>query len=50
MKAMQNEKKENIQGTNVARKEAGTQINDLEQREEMKIQLQQNEEIRIQKN
>ena len=50
VKSMESEIKENVQGTDSDGKEAGTQINDLEQREEMKIQLQQNEEIRIQKN
>ena len=49
MKAMQNEIKENIQGTNSEGKETGTQINDLEQKEELNIQLEQNEETRIQK-
>ena len=37
--AMQNEIKENIQGTNSEGKETGTQINDLEQKEEINIQL-----------
>ena len=41
--------KENVQGTNSDRKETGTQINELEQKEEVNIQLEQNEE-RIQKN
>ena len=50
MKAMQSEIKENVQGTNRDRKETGTQINDLEQKEEINIQLEQNEETRIQKN
>ena len=31
-------------------RETGTQINDLEQKEEINIQLEQNEETRIQKN
>ena len=43
-KAMQSEIKKNIQGTNSEGKDTGTQINDLEQKEE------QNEETRIQKN
>ena len=47
---MQSEIKENVQGTNSDRKEIGTQINDLEQKEERKIQPEQNEETRIQKN
>ena len=50
MKAMQSEIKENIQGTDSEGKETGTQINNLEQKEEMNIQLEQNEKIRIQKN
>ena len=50
MKAMQSELKENIQGINSDRKETGTQINDLEQKEEINIQPEQNEETRIQKN
>ena len=50
VKAKQNEIKKNIQGTNSERKEDGTQINDLEQKEEINIQPEQNEETRIQKN
>ena len=50
VKAMQSEIKENIQGTDSEGKETGTQINNLEQKEEMNIQLEQNEKIRIQKN
>ena len=49
MKAMQSEIKQNIEGTNNEDKETGTQINDLEQKEEINIQLEQNEETRIQK-
>ena len=49
MKAIQSEIKENIQGTNSEGKETRTQINDLEQKEEISIQLEQNEE-EIQKN
>ena len=49
VKAMQSELKENIQGSNSDRKETGTQINDLEQKEEINIQPEQNEETRIQK-
>ena len=45
MKVMQSEIKRYIQGY----KETGTQINDLEQKEEMNIQQEQNEETRIQK-
>ena len=37
VKAMQSEIKENIQGINSDRKETGTQINDLEQKEEINI-------------
>ena len=47
---MKNEIKENIQGTNSNGKETGTQINGLEQKEEINIQPEQNEETRIQKN
>ena len=50
MKAIQSEIKKNIQGTHSERKETGTQSNDLEQKEEMNIQPEQNEETRIQKN
>ena len=46
----QSEIKQNIQGTNSDRKETRTQINDFEQKEEINIQLEQNEETRIQKN
>ena len=42
--------KENVQGTNSEGKETGTQINNLEQKEEINMQPEQNEEIRIQKN
>ena len=48
-KDIQNEIKENIQGTNSDRKETRTQSNDLEQEEEINIQWEQNEETRIQK-
>ena len=50
MKATQSEIKQNIQETNSDGKETRTQINDLEQKEEINIQLEQNEETRIQKN
>ena len=50
MKDTQNEIKQNIQGTNSDRKETRTQINDLEQKEEINIQPEQKEETRIQKN
>ena len=50
MKATQSEIKLNIQETNSEGKEIGTQINDLEQKEEINTQLEQNKEMRIQKN
>ena len=50
MKDTQMEIKQNVQGTNSDRKETRTQINNLEQKEEINIQPEQNEEIRIQKN
>ena len=50
MKATQSEIKENIQGTNSEWKETGTQINGLEQKEEINLQPDQNDETRIQKN
>ena len=40
---------QNIQGTNSEGKEARTQINALEQKEEINTQLEQKEETRIQK-
>ena len=42
MKATQSEIKKNIQGTKNEGKEAGTQINDLEQKEEINIQPEHN--------
>ena len=50
VKAMQSEIKENAQGTNSDGKETETQINSLEQKEEIYIQPEQNEKTRIQKN
>ena len=50
MEATQSEIKQNIQGTNSDRQETRTQINDLEQKEEINTRLEQNEETRIQKN
>ena len=50
MKPTQSEIKQNIQGTNSDRKETGTQINNLKQKEEVNIQPEQNEERRILKN
>ena len=41
--AVQSEIKKNMQGTNNEGKEIGTQIKDLEQKEEINIQLEQNE-------
>ena len=42
--------KKNVQGTNSDGKETGTQINSLDQEEEINISPEQNEETRIQKN
>ena len=50
MKAMLRETKENVQGINSEWKETGTQINGLEQKEEINIQPEQNKETPIQKN
>ena len=50
MKGMLSEIKENVQGTNSDGKEAGVQINGLDQKEEINIQSEQKEETRIQKN
>ena len=44
VKATQSEIKKNIQGTNSEGKETGIQIDDLEQKEEMNSQPEQNEE------
>ena len=49
VKAMQSEIKKNIQGTNSEGKETRTQVNDLEQKEEINIQPEHNEETRTQK-
>ena len=49
VKTIQSEIKENVQGTNSEGKETETQINHLEQKEEINIQLEQNEETRIKK-
>ena len=49
LKATQSEIKKYIQGTNSEGKETGTQISDLEQKEEINIRPEQNEETRIQK-
>ena len=50
VKAIRSEIKENGQGTNSEGKETGTRINGLDQKEEISIQPEQNEETRIQKN
>ena len=50
MKAMKSEIKENVQGTNSDRKQTRIEINGLDQKEEINIQAEQNEETRIQKN
>ena len=49
MKVALYEIKKNLQGTNSVRKETRTHINGLEQKEEINIQPEQNEETRIQK-
>ena len=49
MKVIKSEIKENVQGTNSEGKERGTQINNLEQKEEINIQPGQSEETRIPK-
>ena len=48
VKAMQSEIKEDVQGTNSDRKETRTQINGLDQKEEINIQPEHNEETKIQ--
>ena len=48
MKLIQSEIRENIQRTNSERKETGTQVNSLEQKEEINIILKQHKETRIQ--
>ena len=50
VKAMKSEIKENVQGPNSEGKETGTQINNLEQKEELHIQPEQNKERRNLKN
>ena len=47
---MQSAIKRNIQGTNNEGKETGSQINGLDQKEEINIQPEQDVETRIQKN
>ena len=46
VKAMKSEVKQNIKGTNSEGKETGTQINDLDQKEKINIQPEQNEEFK----
>ena len=46
VKAMQSEIKENVQGTKSDGKETDTHINSLEQKEEINIQPEQNEETK----
>ena len=50
MKAMLRETKENVQGTNSDGKETGTQINDVDQKEERNSQPVQKEETKIPNN
>ena len=50
VKAMKSGMKRNVQGTNSEGKETGTQINDVDQKEERNIQPENNEETRIRKN
>ena len=47
VKTMQSEIKENVQGTNKVGKESGTHINGFEQKEDINIPPEQNEETRI---
>ena len=49
VRAMESEIKKNTQGTNSEGMETRTQINNLEQKEEVNIQPEQKEETRIQK-
>ena len=44
MKAIQSEIKQNMQGTKIEGKKTRSQINNLEQKKEINIQLEQNEE------
>ena len=50
MKDTQSEIKQNIQGTSSDRKETRTQTNELEQKEEINVKPEKNEETRIPKN
>ena len=49
VKVMESEIKQNIQGTNSDGKETGTQINYLDQKEEINIQPEQNEKQEFKK-
>ena len=49
VKSIQSKIKKNMQGTNNDGKETGSHINDLEQKEAINIQSEQNEETRIKK-
>ena len=49
VKAMQREIKKNTQGTNIKGKKTRTPINGLEQKREINIQPEHNEETRVQK-
>ena len=49
VKAMKSDIKENVQGTNSDGKETRIEINGLDQKEEIKIQPEQNEETRFKK-
>ena len=46
VKTMQSEIKENVKGTNSKVKETRTQINNLEQKEKINIQLEQKQELK----
>ena len=50
VKPMKSEIKENVQGANSVGKKIRTQSNGVDQKEEISIQPEQNEEVRIQKN
>ena len=50
VKSIKSEIKVNVQGNNSEGKETGTQINSLDQKEEINIQPERNEETRIKKN
>ena len=50
VKSTQSEIEENVQGPNSVEKDIGTQNNNLDPKEEINIQPEQNEETRIEKN